>query len=96
MRGEKKLNGKKIFYVIASALGVAFAWLLGKLLSNHGDGIESNPAGDKPATSDSERAERISKNAGESAQRIFDIIERVKSRKSETEEGLGQMEKDHS
>lgn len=75
---------KSIFEKIGfglSLVGAFFvAWYLGDKVHNHGKRAERDSESDRPNDDESKRADRLSEEAGESAQRIHDIIERVKAR----------------
>ena len=67
--------------VLASFVGLFFR----KVVSDNGKRTVRNLSADRCNDVESRRADRISEEAGKSAQSIHDIIERVRTRERETE-----------
>jgi len=74
----------KIGFVFSCVGAFLVALFLGKKLHNNGKRAERDIPADRFNDDASKRADRISEEAGESAKRIFDIIERVKARERGT------------
>ena len=74
----------KISFVFSCVGAFLVALFLGKKLHDNGKRTERDIPADGCNDDASKRADRISEEAGESAKRIFDIIERVKARERET------------
>lgn len=74
----------KIGFIFSCVGAVLVALFLGKKLHNNGKRTERDIPADGCNDDASKRADRISEEAGESAKRIFDIIERVKARERGT------------
>ncbi len=70
----------KIGFVFSCVGAFIVAVFLGKKLHDNGKRADRDSNSDRPNDAESKRADRISEEAGESAQRIHDIIERVKAR----------------
>ena len=70
--------------LFVSAFGVFLLGLFfGKILHNNRNGTQPDTDGNSSFDDESRNADRISEEAGSAAQSIFDIIDRVKNRKSE-------------
>lgn len=70
----------KIGFVFSCVGAFLVALFLGKKLHDNGKRAERDIPADGFNDDESRRADRISEEAGESAQSIHDIIERVKAR----------------
>ena len=71
---------EKIGFGLSLVGAFIVAWYLGEKLHDNGKRADRDSESDRPNDDESRRADRISEEAGESAQSIHDIIERVKAR----------------
>ena len=82
------MSAKDFFSKIGFLFTCVLAFFVGlffrKVLHDNGKRTERNLPADGCNDDASKRADRISEEAGESAERIRDIIERVKARERET------------
>jgi hypothetical protein len=74
----------KIGFIFSCVGAFLVALFLGKKLHGNGKRADRDSDSNRPNDDASKRADRLSEEAGESAKRIFDIIERVKARERET------------
>ncbi len=74
----------KIGFLFTCVLAFFVGLFFRKVLHADGKRTDGNSAPYRPNDDESRRADRISEEAGESAERIHDIIERVKARERET------------
>lgn len=83
------MSVKDFFSKIGFAFACVFAFLVGlfwrKVLHNDGKRTDGNSSTYRPDDDESRRADGLREEAGESAQSIHDIIERVKAREREIE-----------
>ena len=75
---------EKIVFGLSLVGAFIVALFLGEKLHDNGKRADRDSDSDRPNDDESRRADRISEEAGESAQRIHDIIERVKTRERGT------------
>lgn len=74
----------KIGFIFSCVGAVLVALFLGKKLHNNGKRTDRDSDSYRSNDDESRRADRISEEAGESAQSIHDIIERIKERERNT------------
>ena len=74
----------KIGFIFSCIGAFIVALFLGKKLHNNGKRADRDSNSDRPNDDESQRADRISEETGESAKRIHAIIERVKTRERGT------------
>jgi hypothetical protein len=76
----KEFFSEKLHFFILGLLSGVAAVLFGKIVHDNRKRTEPDRIRDKPTDDESRRADIISKEAGESAQSISDIIKRVRER----------------
>lgn len=76
----KEFFSEKLHFFILGILSGIAAVLFGKIVHDNRKRAEDDRVRDKQSCDESKRADRISKETGESAQSISDIIKRVRER----------------
>lgn len=76
----KEFFSEKLHFFILGILSGIAAVLFGKIVHDNRKRAEGDRVRDEQSDDESRRADRISKEAGESAQSISDIIKRVRER----------------